>query len=300
MIDITELYDEEISKRALENPIYIPKFIGIGRLGKCARQTILMFDPKVERREYSKEKIEGEQRMFRIAKKLEKDYANLLFKKGKMFAYNAWVTEWLPKGCAGQFDFLLRAKGQWDLIEFKASHPNIMNFAQTLPKPMHVKQAKGYVYALSQMGIICDNYCVMYVAQGGTSRPKEFWRKIDGKEHLKKICEEIKAELFYLLRCRKTYKETGELPPVTGRVMVLKNAPKPKDKKKDYDPKEIKLEASWECNEDYCEFSGISCEPDKGNNKIASISKDGIIKVRKGYEDLSQEIEQFVKTQTEV
>ena len=294
-MSLTEIFGKTIAAKVLKNPYYVPKFIGCSSLGMCPRKVVMMFDKNIERREYSEEKILGEQRQFRTSKRIEQDYANVYMKKGIMFAYNAWITEWLPKGCAGQFDFLLRRDGLWELIEFKAPHPNVINFSDSLPKPYHIMQAEAYVYALHEMGIECDRYCVMNVPSGGTAMPVECWRDV---KDIEALCKRSKNEFFKLLKAKKIYRETGELPPIIERELALNKAPKPKKETKIKIVKEVKLVSGWQCNEDYCPFSGVSCEPDTGTNKVASILYDGTIEIRKGYEEMEDKIKEFVSSET--
>ena len=282
MLNLFELYGKQIAKRRLENPIYKPKNIGASRFGLCPRQTILMFTDE-SRNQKSTEEIMQEEAMFRVAKMLEIDYARQWKKAGVLFSHNAWTSEGLPEGFVCQIDYLLRDQGVWKAVEFKASHPNVMNYTDNLPKAHNILQAETEVYSLKGMGIECKEYCVIYVSRGGGGKPFECWRKVDWS----KLSVNVEMEISKLKNFKEEYDREGNLPPMLDRQLTLR---------KEKENQAIKLEPNWQCNPQYCPFNGQpSCQPNMQTNKIATLYKGGQIKIRKGYEVWTKQVQEFCK-----
>lgn len=277
--DTIGIYDEWILDHEFEG--YIPKNIGISRLGLCVRQTCLTMS-RAKKRDISKVEMENLRRMFRQAKLLEDDWRQAFTKKRILFSYQTPLTEWLPEGWGGFLDFLVVKKKKLKLIEMKATHPNNFKFASSLPKKHNVMQSKGYMYACRQIPLDLEWSEVLYVDRGGQNRPLSF-----GSIYTKNDEIEVMAEMNRQMMAWQICKKDGTLPDPLHRTLKVKH-----DKRKHI--YEIFLEQDWQC--DYCDFCGASCVPDKSRNKVGEFLTDNNqLKMRKGYEEYEESVEETLR-----
>jgi len=269
-VDLTGIYDKQIAE---DNYTWTPRNIGLSRLGLCIRQTCLKMS-QAPMRDIPMEEEEDTQRMFHIAKMIEASFTDSFMKDGILFGYQPRMSDALPEGLGGIADFLIFKKGHFGIVEMKTVQPQAMQYRKNYPKEHHKLQARGYCVACNNLGINVEEYCVYYVSRGGRLRPMTFWFDYNKAEEAA-VVNVMNETLLAWRKCQ----DTGKYPEQHERDMEVKWN---KEKKK----YEIFLKPHWGCS--YCDWAGVSCQPNMSRNKVGEYSKKKLT-LRKDYEEYEKQ-----------
>jgi len=309
--ELTEAYDEYVLEKYLKKEDRErPQTFRTSDLGTCHRRMVLKL-ANVEGRAMTPEK----RRFFRHRTILHDDYLRGLRARGRVVIRELDVTPGLPDGFSGHLDAIVHSRTcgcglggrgaltilwatmakqrlagderwrdaaaqlvahEYRLIDAKTTHPNIVNYTDSLPKPHNVQQVRGYEKGFRGMFPGFDwelKLSVVYIPMG------------EGKMVRCDIpagdTDWVDREMWALTLQWNDYCDLGLYP--APLLIELKD-------KKEGPHRVIFRVTPWQCSEQYCPYcryasesadseEAVVCEPSTpqtpSGDRIAYLEPDG-------------------------
>ena len=262
---------EEIYKQ-LDKPERKKEYFYVTDLGSCPRKVIMNFG------DYKKKPLTNAEKI--MFHKADSDHTQMSRLLNQSDRYSVMKEEYsindgLPEMWHGRLDCLVYDKGTDEMFPVDWKGTRSLRYQTDLPKQQHVLQLQAYIWALNQMNYPVNRGVIIYVDRSGSYDGLEF----DVGGSIRKLRPEMKTlENYYNKSIIKGYAPI--LPDMLPReIKKSKNI--------------FNLVPNWQCG--YCKYQSLSCEPNMSTNKIAELLPDNEVKIRGGYEEYIDTLNELLK-----